>query len=44
MILDHSRIQADEGREGDGRDTLDVLRNREEGLGEDPRLRVFDEL
>jgi hypothetical protein len=31
-------------REGDGRDTLDRLRNTEEGLGEDPRLRVFDEL
>jgi hypothetical protein len=30
--------------EGDGRETLDGLRNREEGLGENPRLRVFDEL
>jgi hypothetical protein len=31
-------------RREDGRDRLEGLRNREEGLGEDPRLRVFDEL
>jgi hypothetical protein len=45
MVRDNKSWAAKRVRgEGDGRDTLDGLRNTEEGLGEDPRLRVFDEL
>lgn len=45
MVRDNESWAAKRLRgEGDGTDTLDGLRNREEGLGENPRLRVFDEL
>jgi hypothetical protein len=44
MVRENESWAAKRVRREDGRDRLEGLRNREEGLGEDPRLRVFDEL